>query len=110
MPYIPAAKARFPNEAPLAFPAPPPKRRYGVQNSWVQALADLGVLGLLTWAAIFLAGAWLALRGALAGIGSSLYALLVIGALVWLWAAEGYVAGIPLDALTFLGIGLAGRR
>src|SRR3954471_9462253 len=41
MPYIPAAKKRFPNESPLAFPAPPPQRRYGVQNSWIQALADL---------------------------------------------------------------------
>ena len=110
MPYIPAAKAHFPNEAPLAFPAPPPERRYGVQNSWVQALADLGVPGLITWAAIFVSAAWLALRGAVAGVGSSLYALLVVGVLVWLWAAEGYIAGIPLDALTFLGVGLAGRR
>jgi hypothetical protein len=25
---------------------------------------------------------------------------------VWLWAAQGLVAGIPLDALTWLGVGL----
>jgi O-antigen ligase len=101
MPFIPAAKAKFPNESPLAFPAPPPPRRYGVQNSWVQALADLGVPGLLAWAAVFLTAAWLALRRRKA------YPLLLLCVLVWLWAAQGYVAGIPLDALTFLGIGLA---
>lgn len=104
MPYIPAAKRRFPNESPLAFPAPPPQRHYGVQSSWVQALADLGVVGLLAWAAIFLTAAWRAFRV------RALYPLLLICVLVWLWSAQGYVAGIPLDALTFLGIGLAGRR
>jgi hypothetical protein len=67
------------------------------------------VPGLIAWAAIFLVAARQALRGALAGVGASLYALLLVAVLVWLWAAEGYVAGIPLDALTFLGIGLAGR-
>jgi len=110
MPYIPAAHRRFPSEAALAFPAPPPKRRYGVQNSWVQSLADLGVLGALTWAAVFLVAGWHALRGTRAGSASSLYGLLVVAVLLWLWASEGYVAGIPLDALTFLGIGVAGRR
>jgi O-antigen ligase len=104
MPYIPAAKQRFPNESPLAFPAPPPQRHYGVQNSWVQALADLGVVGLLAWTAIFLTAAWCAFRRRL------VYPLLLICVLVWLWAAQGYVAGIPLDALTFLGFGLAARE
>jgi O-antigen ligase len=103
MPYIPAAKKRFPNESPLAFPAPPPQRHYGVQNSWVQALADLGVIGLLAWAAVFLTAAWRAFRV------QALYPLLLICVLVWLWSAQGYVAGIPLDALTFLGFGLAAR-
>src|SRR5439155_593233 len=78
-----------------------PKRRYGVQNSWVQALADLGVVGFAAWVAVFASAAWRAARGALAGSAASLYALLLLAALVWLWAAQGYVAGIPLDALTF---------
>jgi hypothetical protein len=30
--------------------------------------------------------------------------------LAWLWAAQGYVAGIPLDALTWLTFGLAATR
>jgi O-Antigen ligase len=107
MPYIPAAHRRFPNESPLAFPSPAPDRRYGVQNSWVQALADLGVLGLVTWVGVFATAAWRAARGAFAGSATKLYALMLIAVLVWLWSAQGYVAGIPLDALTFLGIGLA---
>ena len=103
MPYIRAAHRRFPNESPLAFPSPAPDRRYGVQNSWVQALADLGVPGFLAWVAVFVTAAWLAFRR------RAIYPLLLLCVLAWLWSAQGYVAGIPLDALTFLGIGLAAR-
>jgi hypothetical protein len=102
--YIPAAKKRFPNEAPLAFPSAAPDRRYGVQNVWVQTLADLGVVGCLLWAGVFAAAAWLAVRL------RAVVALAWIGLLVWLWSAQGFVAGIPLDALTWLGFGLAAVR
>ena len=37
-------------------------------------------------------------------------ALLWIAVLVWLWTAQGYVAGIPLDALTWLAFGFAAMR
>jgi O-antigen ligase len=104
LPYIPAAKARFPNEAALAFPAAAPDRRYGVQNVWVQALADLGVVGCLLWAATFVAAGWLAFRGAV------WLALAWVLLLVWLWSAQGFIAGIPLDALTWLAFGLAATR
>jgi O-antigen ligase len=103
-PYLEAAHARFPDEAPLAFPSPAPDRRYGVQNVWVQALADLGVVGCLLWAAVFAAGAWLAIRS------HALIALAWIALLVWLWSAQGFIAGIPLDALTWLAFGLAARE
>lgn len=102
-PHLAAARERFPNAAPLAFPSAAPERRYGVQNSWVQSLADLGVVGLLLWAGVFATAAW---RSARRGL---LYPLLVVCGLVWLWSSQGYVAGIPLDALTWLGIGLAAR-
>ena len=108
VPYLPAAHRRFPDEAPLAFPSAAPDRRYGVQDSWVQALADLGVVGAVLWVATFAAAAWLATRAALvtgsqgARAPTGLYALLAIAVLVWLWTAQGYVAGIPLDALTWL--------
>src|SRR5581483_5327491 len=61
-PYLAAAHRRFPNEAATAFPSRAPDRRYGVQNSWLQALADLGVLGLLLWAGVFVAAALTAAR------------------------------------------------
>jgi O-antigen ligase len=102
--YLRAAHGRFPNEAPLAFPAAAPDRRYGVQNVWVQALADLGVVGCLLWAAVFAAAGWLAVRS------HALVALAWIALLVWLWSAQGFIAGIPLDGLTWLAFGLAAVR
>jgi O-antigen ligase len=107
-PYLPAAHVRFPDEAPLAFPSAAPERRYGVQNSWLQALADLGVIGLALWAGTFAAAAWVAVKGL--GAVTALYGLLATGLLVWLWTAQGFVAGIPLDALTFLAFGAAATR
>jgi O-antigen ligase len=106
-PYLPAAHHHFPNESPLAFPGSAPDRRYGVQDSWVQALADLGVLGLVLWVGVFASAAWLALRNASA---LGIYALMSTLLLAWLWTAQGYVAGIPLDALTWLTFGLAATR
>jgi hypothetical protein len=102
-PYIPAAHRRFPNEVALAFPSP--SRRYGVQDAWIEAAADLGVVGLLLWASLFGAAAWTAAKRRASATG--LYALAGIGLLVWLWAAQGFYAGIPLDALTWLVSGLA---
>jgi len=107
-PYLPAAHVRFPNEAPLAFPSAAPDRRYGVQNSWIQALADLGVIGLALWVAVFAAAAWVASRAL--GTVTALYGLLATALVVWLWTAQGFVAGIPLDALTFLAFGAAATR
>jgi O-antigen ligase len=108
MPYIPAAERRFPDVSQNAFPSPAPGHQYGVQNVWLQALADLGVLGLAFWVAIFAAAAWLSARAAVRfGVASALIGLAWTALLVWLWTAQGYVAGIPLDALTWLAFGLA---
>ena len=51
--------------------------------------------------------AWLAVRNASA---LGIYALMGTLLLAWLWTAQGYVAGIPLDALTWLTFGLAATR
>lgn len=111
VPYLPAAHRRFPSVADIAFPAEEPGRHYGVQNVWVQALADLGVVGLILWLATFVAAAWLALRGALRRFTTPhALALAVTAALFWLWAAQGFIAGVPLDALTFIAFGLAVSR
>jgi O-antigen ligase len=109
-PYLPAAHRRF-HEAERAFPSAAPNRRYGVQNAWIQAPADLGAIGLALWAAVFVTAAWLAARAAiLLGSAPALYALLAVAALAGLWAGQGFVAGIPLDALTWLTFGLAATR
>lgn len=107
-PYLPAAHRRFPTEAADAFPSAAPGRRYGVQDAWLQALADLGVVGLVLWAAPFAAAAWGAARSGLrTGAGPALLSLLWVAVLVWLWTAQGFIAGIPLDAVTWLALGVA---
>ncbi len=108
-PELPAAHARFPHVAPLAFPAP--QHSYGVQILYVQVLADLGVVGGVLLVALFVAGLWVAGRAALrappawalAATLGLFWLLLVLG----LWSAEGLVAGIPLDAVTWLAFGAA---
>jgi O-antigen ligase len=102
MRYVPAAKRKYPDEPPLAFPAP--DRPYGVQNLYVQFLADLGLVGLALLVAVFACAARVALR-ARAAIG-----LMLIAVAAGVWIAQGIVAGIPLDGLTWLGIGLVAKE
>jgi O-antigen ligase len=104
-PYLAAARRRFPTEPRAAFPSP--TRLYGVQNTWVQALSDLGVVGLLLLVATFAAAAryaWPATREA--AVPAAAVGLTWTALVVWLWAAQGLVAGIPLDAVTWIGFGL----
>src|SRR5207244_10740133 len=49
--YLAAARREFPEVSPLAFPSP--QHQYGVQNAFVQALADLGVVGFLLLVGVF---------------------------------------------------------
>lgn len=106
-PYVPAAKQRFPDAAPLSFPSR--EHPWGVQNAYVQALADLGAIGLGLLAALLGAGLWVAARAALRGtavLGGSLtlgWLLVTMG----VWAALGLVAGVPTDAALWLALGLA---
>jgi hypothetical protein len=104
---LPAAHKRFPHVAAIAFPSA--QHRYGVQILYVQALADLGVVGFLLVVAVFAAGILVAVRSALrapprvafAATLGLFWILLSLG----LWSAVGLVAGIPLDALTWLAFG-----
>jgi O-antigen ligase len=78
-----------------------------VQNLYVQALADMGVVGLALFVATFAVGFVLAVR-ALGAHG--LHALIALGWLIVVvatWNALGIVAGDPLQALTWLALGLA---
>jgi O-antigen ligase len=100
-PYLADAHRKFPGTAAEAFPSA--AHPWGVQNFYVQALADLGAVGLALWLAIFAAAGWLAWR---AGSAIALGWLLVAAAI---WTARGILAGLPLDALTWLAVGLAVR-
>ena len=109
-PYLAAAHRRYPHDPALAFPSP--AHAWGVQNAYLQTLADLGLVGFALLLALFtvavVLGARAALRappGVVAVTAAGLLWLLVAAGV---WNGLGLVAGIPLDALTWLGIGLIG--
>ena len=104
-PYLADAKRRFPDQPPQAYPSR--EHPWGVQNLWIQLLADVGVVGLALGIATFGSGLFLAFR---APPALAFFALVAAG---WIlvaagtWNAVGIVAGIPLQAITWLGLGLA---
>lgn len=109
---LPAAHARFPHVAAKSFPSA--TRIYGVQDLYVQALADLGLVGLALLLALFAAGLWPPFTAALRAPPVDAFPALL--GVFWLvlslgfWAAQGIIAGIPLDAVTWLGFGTAMTR
>lgn len=109
-PYVPDARERFPDVVELAFPAE--GREWGVQNLYVQMLADAGVIGLVLLLLVGAAGLVLAWRAAaraptLWATGAGLLVVCALLTLAGEWASLGIVAGIPLQAATSLLLGLA---
>jgi O-antigen ligase len=107
--YLDDARREFPDTPALAFPSP--EHPYGIQNAYIQALADLGALGLALFVATFAAGLFLAGRAALRGRDDTAWPGALAGAWLLLvmgtWSAVGLVAGVPMDALTWIALGLA---
>jgi hypothetical protein len=101
-PQLPAAHRKFPHVSPLAFPTR--EHEWGVQNAYVQAAADLGLVGFLLWLAPFGLALLLALR---ANAPPGAVATFAILSAMGLWGGLGLVAGIPVDALMWLAFGLA---
>jgi len=107
-----AAHDRFPHVSAKSFPSK--TRDYGIQDLYVQVLADLGVVGFGLLAALFGAGIWVAGAAALRAPPAAAFAATL--GLFWLvlalgfWATQDIVAGIPLDAVTWLGFGAAVTR
>jgi hypothetical protein len=104
-PYLADAKRRFPDQPAYAYPSP--EHPWGVQNFWIQLLADTGVAGFVLAVGTFLAGLVPALRAPprmrLHGLVAAGWIIVAAGT----WIGEGIVAGIPLQAVTWLGLGLA---
>jgi hypothetical protein len=102
-PYLADAKRKFSDQPPQAYPSP--AHPWGVQNFWVQLLADTGIVGLALGVATFVSGLGTALRArsVFFGLVAAGWILVAAGT----WNAVGIVAGIPLQAVTWLGFGLA---
>jgi hypothetical protein len=101
-PQLPAAHREFPEVSPLAFPTR--EHEWGVQNAYVQSAADLGALGFVLWLLPFALALFFALRANAPPGAVAVFALL---SAMGVWGGQGLVAGIPLDAVTWLGFGLA---
>ena len=110
-PQLAAAHARFPDEPLRAFPSP--EHPWGVHNAYVQALADMGIVGGVVFTGFFalaiIAGARAAVRAPPATALVALVPVLWLLALAGLQNGRGIVAGIPLDALLWLAVGLVAR-
>ena len=78
-----------------------------MQNLWIQLLADVGIVGFALGVATFASGLWLALRTPRSALFIGLVAAGWILVAAGTWNAVGIVAGIPLEAVTWLGLGLA---
>jgi O-antigen ligase len=105
-PLLPLLHERFPSTPEIAFPSP--EHPYGIQNAYVQVLADLGVIGGVLFAAALLMPLWLAVRRLVRGppvesvLLPAMWLLVAMGVL----SAIGLVAGIPTDALLWIAAGL----
>ena len=99
--HVDDARRRFPDLPEIALPSR--AHPWGVQNAYVQVAADMGVIGLMAFLALFLVPLRVAWRAGAAGGVPILWLLVSMG----VWIGLGLVAGIPLVGLTWLAIGLA---
>lgn len=104
-PYLDDARRRYPSVSEESLPSP--AHPWGVQNAFVQAAADLGLPGLLALLGLLAAGMWTALSGYRRGPPEALVPLLWLVVAAAELTALGLFAGVPIDALLWLGLGLA---
>jgi len=106
-PFLDDARPRFPGEPDQAFPSP--QHPWGIQMLYLQVAADLGIAGIVLLLGLTAAGIAAAVRGLrvspvpLVGLG---WLCVVAG----VWTGIGLVAGLPLEALTWIALGLVTVR
>jgi len=109
-PYLDDAHRRFPDQPEQAFPSTLGERQYGIDDAYIQALAELGVVGLALLLVLLGAGLWLGVRATLRAPDEP--ARLAVIGLSWLvvtmgvWVGQGLVAGSGFAALSWLSLGL----
>jgi hypothetical protein len=107
-PYLAAAHRKFPHASLEGFPSP--AHPWGLQSAYIEALADMGIVGLALFVGVFGTAAFVGGRLALRGPPSALQAATIGTAWVLLafgsWSGMNLDAGLPLDALTWIGVGL----
>jgi hypothetical protein len=101
-PYLADARRHFVQPA-RAFPSR--EHPWGVQNAYVQSLADLGFVGLFLFLGSLLVPAYAAVRRGVGDARIAAPALILVAA--GAWNGYGLTAGVPLDALTWLSVGCA---
>jgi O-antigen ligase len=108
-PYLDDAKRVFPEVSDEALPSP--EHPWGIQNAYIQAGADLGLVGVVLVLVTVLGGigiaAAAALRGPPANAGVALITLFALLVAAFEWAALGLIPGIPVTALLWLALGAA---
>ena len=105
-PLLPRLHEKFPKTPEIGFPAP--DHPYGIQNAYVQALADLGAVGFLLFLAALLTPIALGVMRLVRGPPdpSALIPVSWVVVAMGELTAIGLVSGIPLDAMLWIAAGL----
>ena len=110
-PFLDDAHHRYPDQPEQAFPnAADPLRQYGIDNAYIQALAEMGVVGLGLFLVVLGAGLVYGVKRALRAPPEAAMRALV--GVLWLlvaigtWAGQGLVAGASFAALSWFALGL----
>ena len=108
-PYLDDARRAFPEVSEEALPSA--EHPWGIQNAYIQAAADLGVVGVvllvLTVGGAIAVATAAAIRGPPATAGLALLTLFALLVTAAEWAALGLIPGIPVTALFWLSLGAA---
>jgi O-antigen ligase len=109
-PFLADAHRRFPDQPEQAFPnADIQYRQYGIDNAYIQALAELGAVGFGLFVALLGVGLVLGLKRALRAppepAARALLGLLWLLVVAGVWVGQGLVAGTGFTALSWLALG-----